>query len=170
MDFVLAVPAASLASYRTIVVPKMTPDQYSIVILAREWIGTPYHHQASVRHVGCDCLGLIRGVYRAHMGHDPEVPPPYSRDWSEVGGDEAMLAAASRHLIPVALDALAPGHVLIFRLRPGSVAKHAAILATAATMIHATDGVPACEVAFSPWWRRRLAAAFAFPAVLPSKP
>src|SRR5215207_7343246 len=34
-----------------------------IVAAARGWIGTPYHHQASVKGVGCDCLGLIRGLW-----------------------------------------------------------------------------------------------------------
>ena len=28
------------------------------------WIGTPYRHQASLKGVGCDCLGLVRGVWR----------------------------------------------------------------------------------------------------------
>ena len=74
-----------------------------------------------------------------------------------------MIDAATRHLTPVPITAISPGHVLIFRLRPTMVAKHAAILATPGTMIHAIEGAPAAEVAFSPWWRRRLAAAFAFP-------
>ncbi|MFX7824808.1 hypothetical protein ABTK20_20660, partial [Acinetobacter baumannii] len=76
---------------------------------------------------------------------------------------ETMLVAAVRHLIPLQLDQISPGSVLIFRLRPGMVAKHAAILATPATMIHATEGAAASEVSVSPWWRRRMAAAFAFP-------
>ena len=138
---------------------------HPIVTLARTWIGTPYHHQASVPQVGCDCLGLVRGVYRQYTGLDPETPPAYSRDWAESTGVETMLAAAGRHLTPVPLDAISPGHVLIFRLRSGFVAKHAAILATPTTMIHAIEGAPTAEVAFSPWWCRRLAAAFAFPAV-----
>lgn len=29
---------------------------------ARAWLGTPFHHQASVKCVGCDCIGLIKGV------------------------------------------------------------------------------------------------------------
>ena len=57
-----------------------------------------------------------------------------------------------------------PGDVLVFRYRGTSVAKHAGILATPATMIHAMEGAPVCEVTLSPWWRRRLAAAFAFPS------
>ncbi len=35
-----------------------------IVAAARAWVGTPYHHQASVKGAGCDCLGLIRGIWR----------------------------------------------------------------------------------------------------------
>lgn len=33
-----------------------------IVAQARGWIGTPFHHQARLKKVGCDCLGLIVGV------------------------------------------------------------------------------------------------------------
>lgn len=29
---------------------------------ARSWLGTPFKHQASVKGVGCDCIGLIKGV------------------------------------------------------------------------------------------------------------
>ena len=135
-----------------------------IIHLARTWLGTPYHHQASARGVGTDCIGLIRGIYRELYGRDAEASPAYSRDWAEVTGVESMLAAAGRHLIPVPMAQLAPGHVLIFRLRSGSIAKHAAILATPTTMIHATEGVPTTEVALSPWWQRRLVGVFAFPA------
>ncbi len=137
----------------------------AVVRVARAWIGTPYHHQASVKGVGTDCLGLIRGVFREVMGYEAETPPPYTRDWAEARGEETMLAAAGRHLCPVAVANAAPGDVLIFRLRSNTVAKHAAILATPETMIHAMEGGPVSEVAFSSWWRRRLAGAFAFPEV-----
>ena len=41
---------------------------------AIRWLGTPYHHQASVRGAGCDCLGLIRGIYgRFHFSHAVEL-------------------------------------------------------------------------------------------------
>lgn len=135
-----------------------------VVAAARAWIGTPYHHQASVKGVGCDCLGLVRGVWREIYGFDAETPPAYSRDWAEASGVETMLAAAGRHLVPVGIKEAQPGDVLIFRIRSDAVAKHAAILATASTMIHASEGAPVAEVALSPWWRRRIAAAFAFPA------
>jgi NlpC/P60 family putative phage cell wall peptidase len=136
-----------------------------IVAIARTWLGTPYHHQASVKGVGSDCLGLVRGVYREAMGTDPEVAPAYSRDWAEASGRETLLEAAARHLTPVALANAAPGDVLIFRMRKGMVAKHAAILASEDTMIHAMEGTLASEVPFSPWWQRRVAGVFRFPKV-----
>ena len=134
-----------------------------IVRLARGWLGTPYHHQASVRGVGTDCLGLVRGIWRELYGTEAELPPPYSRDWAEGGGEETMLAAAARHLMAIVPDTAQAGDVVIFRLRDGKVAKHAAILTNEASMIHAIEGAPVAEVALSAWWRRRIAGAFRFP-------
>lgn len=136
-----------------------------IVRVARAWIGTPYHHQASLKGVGTDCLGLVRGVWRELYACDAELPPAYSRDWAEAGGVETMLDAAARHLQPVAAQAAGAGDVLIFRLRDGFVAKHAAIQSGRGTMIHAIEGAPVAEVAVSPWWLRHVAGAFRFPGV-----
>lgn len=144
--------------------PTGTPERRAeIVRVLRTWLGTPYHHQASVKGVGTDCLGLVRGLYRELYGIEPEMPPPYSRDWAEASGLETMLMAAARHLRPVPISEAGAGDVLIFRLRPNTVAKHAGILATPSTMIHAMDGAAVAEVALSSWWRRRAAAAFSFP-------
>jgi NlpC/P60 family putative phage cell wall peptidase len=136
-----------------------------VVRIARGWIGTPYHHQASARGVGTDCLGLVRGVWHELYGREAEAPPPYSRDWAEAGGRETMLEAACRHLVPIAPASAGAGDVLVFRLRAGTVAKHAGILTGSTAMIHATEGAPAAEVALTPWWRRRIAGAFRFPSV-----
>lgn len=27
------------------------------------WVGTPYHPQASLKGIGCDCVGLIKGIW-----------------------------------------------------------------------------------------------------------
>jgi NlpC/P60 family putative phage cell wall peptidase len=136
-----------------------------IVAEARSWIGTPYRHQASVKGVGRDCLGLVRGVWRALYGKEPERLPPYSRDWAEASSRETLAEAGARHLVPVARDAMQAGDVVLFRWRSGLVAKHAAILTDVASMVHAHDGAAVAEVAFAPWWRRRVAYVFRFPGV-----
>lgn len=137
----------------------------ALVAEARSWIGTRYRHQASLKGVGCDCLGLVRGVWRACIGDEPELPPPYAPDWAEARGRDTLVEAATRHLAAVPRDAFSAGDVLLFRYRDGCVAKHAAIATGDATMIHAHDGACVCEVAITPWWRRRIACAFCFPGV-----
>ncbi len=137
-----------------------------IISEARSWTGTPYQHQASLKGVGCDCLGLVRGVWRGVYGDEPELPPPYSPDWAEAGGRETMRDAAGRHLHPVKLYEIRPGDVLLFRWRMHLPAKHAAIMTGPATMIHAHDGMSVCEAALSNWWRRHLAFSFSFPGVV----
>jgi len=137
-----------------------------IIAEARAWIGTPYRHQASLKGVGCDCLGLVRGVWRALHGAEPETTPAYTPDWAEASGQESLANAAMRHL--VRLDdakVFAPGDVLLFRYRDRYPAKHAAIVTAPDLMVHAHDGAAVAEVAISPWWRRRLAYAFAFPSL-----
>ncbi len=141
-----------------------------IVECAREWIGTPYRHQASKKGVGTDCLGLIRGVYRELYNTDPETPPPYSPDWAETpDGDgqhaETMADAARRHLSEVDTKEAQAGDMLLFRMTPGAVAKHAAIQSAEGRMIHACSGRAVAEVHMGTWWPRHLAYVFRFPGV-----
>lgn len=144
----------------------MSPTRTRIIAEARAWIGTPYRHQASLKGVGCDCLGLVRGVWRALNGAEPEPTPAYAPDWAEARGVESLAGAAMRHLMR--LDdpqEFTPGDVLLFRYRDRYPAKHAAIATAPDLMVHAHDGAAVTQVAIAPWWRRRLAYAFAFPGV-----
>ena len=113
------------------------PDADAIVVEARAWIGTPYLHQASLKGVGCDCLGLLR---------------------------DTLADAARRHLVEAESRDIRPGDILLFRWRNGLPAKHCAIATAPDRMIHAHDGAAVCEVALAPWWRRHLAGVFRFPA------
>ena len=135
----------------------------AIIAEALRWTGTPYQHQASLIGIGADCLGLVRGVWRACVGPEPEAAGPYSSDWAEASGQERLFEAGSRFFTPVSLAAARPGDVLLFRWRENVPAKHLAILTTSDLMVHAHDGASVAEVSLSPWWRRRLAYAFAFP-------
>ena len=141
------------------------PSRDEIIAAARGWIGTPYRHQASLQGVGCDCLGLVRGVWRGCIGGEPEALPAYSQDWAEAGAGETLLHAALRHLVPLALDEAGAGDVLLFRWRARLPAKHAGLLTARRTMVHAHEGAAVCEIHLSDWWLRHRAAAFAFPGV-----
>ena len=135
--------------------------------LARDWIGTPYVHQASVRGGGTDCLGLLRGVWRALYGQEPEGVPPYTADWSEPAREELLWQAARRHLQPLpGTRPEGPGEVVLFRMRAGSVAKHLGIsgrVGAEASFIHAYTGHGVVESPLSLPWQRRIVARFEFP-------
>jgi NlpC/P60 family putative phage cell wall peptidase len=102
-----------------------------IVAIARSWIGTPYVHQASLKGAGCDCLGLLRGIWRELYGEEPEEIPPYSLDWAEATGAETLYMALKRHAREIGLERLAPGDIALFRIAPRGPAKHCGIVAAA---------------------------------------
>lgn len=137
-----------------------------IVAAARGWLGTPYLHQAACRGAGCDCLGLVRGIWAEVLGDLPARVPAYSADWSEVSGEERLWQALRVHLRPKPCAAPATGDVILFRMRGDAVAKHLGIQSRAAPdarFIHAYSGRGVVETRLDRAWARRVVARFAFP-------
>jgi NlpC/P60 family putative phage cell wall peptidase len=142
----------------------MTEIAEHVLLIAESWIGTSYRHQASLKGVGCDCLGLVRGIWRELYGHEPELPPPYAPDWAERSGEDRLMDAALRHFGPPLPSAEAlPGDLLLFRWRPQLAAKHAGILSAERQFIHAYEQAAVIASPLVPSWRRRIAAVFRFP-------
>jgi NlpC/P60 family putative phage cell wall peptidase len=140
--------------------------QEEIVAEARRWIGTPYRHQASACGVGADCLGLVRGVWRNLLGSEPEFIPPYTDDWAEPRGEEVLMAAAIRWLIPKSLIASDAADVVIFRMRNAGIAKHLAVTAQLnghPTIIHSYTNHGVVETSLSLPWKNRIVGRFEFP-------
>jgi NlpC/P60 family putative phage cell wall peptidase len=135
-----------------------------IVSLAENWIGTPYRHQGATKGVGCDCIGLLRGVWRELYGSDPGPVPAYAPDWAERSGEERLIEAAVRLFgPPLCIGAAEPGDLLLFRWRAGCAAKHAGILVGPDHFIHAYEQAAVTRSALVPSWRRRIAAVHRFP-------
>lgn len=143
-----------------------TADPAIVIAAARQWLGTPYHDQASTRGAGCDCLGLARGVWRDVVGAEPYEVPPYTRGWGEVSGREVMLEAAREFLIEIPVTDIEPGSVLLFRMRTNSIAKHCGIMTAQDRFIHSYERRGVIEQPFLEVWRRRLAFAFLYPATV----
>ena len=138
-------------------------DPDLVVTTARLWLGTPYHDQASLRGVGCDCLGLASGVWRDVIGSEPFPIPPYSRDWGETGPHEVLAEGAASMLIPIAPTDVGPGALILFRMTPRAIAKHVGIVTAPDRFIHSYERLGVVEEALTPVWRRRIAFAFLFP-------
>ena len=140
-----------------------------IVKATRRWIGTPYHDQASVRGVGCDCLGLLRGVWRDVVGPEPMLVPPYSRDWGESGPAEVLAEAARTAMVELDVSEAHTGDIILFRMRTGAIAKHVGILSEnnrsgrPHQFIHAYERTGVIEEQLTTAWRRRITYAFRFP-------
>ena len=139
-------------------------DPDAVIAVARRWLGTPYHDQASLRGVGCDCLGLARGVWRDLVGAEPQAIPPYSRDWGETGVREVLAEGARTMMIEMPIADIGPGTLVLFRMAPRAIAKHVGILTADDSFIHAYDRLGVIEEALTTAWSRRIAFAFRFPA------
>jgi NlpC/P60 family putative phage cell wall peptidase len=137
-----------------------------VVNLARGWIGTRYQHQCSLKGVGCDCLGLVRGVWREYVGAEPQAVPAYSPSWAETDLEEQLAKAGRRYLIEIVPQLFDAGDVLLFRWKPHLPAKHCGIATSRKTMIHAQEGARVSEVPLNAWWLSRLAFVFRFPEPL----
>ena len=142
-------------------------DPEAVIAAARSWLGTPYHDQASLRGVGCDCLGLARGVWRDVVGAEPQAIPPYSRDWGETGVREVLAIGARAMMIEIPLSEIGTGALVLFRMAPRAIAKHVGILTAPDRFIHAYDRLGVIEEALTTAWSRRIAFAFRFPAENP---
>ncbi len=140
-----------------------------VIAAARGWLGTPYHDQASVKGVGCDCLGLARGIWRQVVGSETLPVPPYSRDWGEAGTREVLADSAARVMIRIDPTDAGPGAVVLFRMRAGAIVKHVGILTGPDSFIHSYERLGVIEEPLTTAWRRRIAFAFLFPRPAPSR-
>jgi hypothetical protein len=52
----------------------------AVIAEARSWLGTPWHHQASLKGVGRDCIGFVRGVALPFVS-EVAIPLDYPETW-----------------------------------------------------------------------------------------
>lgn len=144
----------------------------AIVASARRWIGTPYCHQASTKGAGCDCLGLVRGVWRDVIGPEPEAIPRYTQDWTSKGSNKGPVSdplweMCMRQFVPASKN-LEVGNVVLFQMRFGASAKHLGIISEIGRQvrfIHSYSRHGVIEQKLTHSWERRIMASFSFPAL-----
>lgn len=93
-----------------------TPERSAravVVAAARAWRGTPYHHMADVKGVGCDCAMIFVRVF-CDLGLVPMFDPrPYTNDWFNHRGEEKFLSFVPPGAFPVEKPDL--GDVIVFK-------------------------------------------------------
>lgn len=87
----------------------MTITREQIVAKAREYLGTPFHHQGRVKKAGIDCIGLLVGVAK-ELGvfH-------YDRtDYPRLPDGKSLMAELRKVLDEIKIEEARPGDVLVF--------------------------------------------------------
>ena len=134
-----------------------------VVSAALAWLGTPYRHQASCIGAGCDCLGLVRGVWRELYGMEVEIVPPYAQFGRDKLGASLLLDAAKKHLITQG-KTLENGHVLLFQLHKQIPPRHCGIMINQNQLIHAQERLGVVTINLHPGWRAKIHSTYSFPA------
>jgi NlpC/P60 family putative phage cell wall peptidase len=147
-----------------------------LVAEARSWLKTPYHRHASLKGVGCDCLGLHRGIgtvfgivfqEASHEVADILRAPQWFLHLQEEYFLDVFATCPA--LEPVPLDAVRPGDALLFGFGDHPCS-HAGVLTTPARFVHALYGKEVREDPLVPHWSPFLRAAFAVKGVIDDAP
>lgn len=107
-----------------------------VVVEARSWLGTPYHHLADVKGRGVDCAMLTWRVFHDLDLFDVPDPRPYPIHWHLHRSEERYLLNFETWAHP-AREPRA-GDIALFRF--GRTVSHSAILTSPTTMVHAYLG------------------------------
>jgi NlpC/P60 family putative phage cell wall peptidase len=137
-----------------------------IVSEARSWLGTKWLHQASVKGVGTDCIGLIGGVALelGLPGAEEWKADPTLHCYGREPDARMLLSAVVGYLDPVDRADMAPGDVLLLRFNEAP--QHFAIMSGDEMMIHAyAQARRVVENRIDDVWRKRILRAYAFRGV-----
>lgn len=151
------------------------PTRAEVVAEARLWLGTPYHHQAAVQGVGCDCIGLIRGVCQrlGTVPLDVMALPGVDRftGYGVLPNGRKMREACDLYMRAIETSSVQPGDVLLlrFQLDPQHMAIVGDYLHGGLSIIHALGTVDGkgkvIEQRLSTETLRRLVQAYAMPGI-----
>ena len=140
-----------------------------IVAETLTWIGTPYQHQARVKHVGVDCAQLMAGVAEgAGLMTDIQVPTNYTASWNINNPEEKMLEILE-DLGCKRTETPEPGDIIAFKI--GRAHGHLGIIVSETEFVHAelqgsTQGTRNGEVVrvhMTGDWARRSKIYYTFP-------
>jgi len=108
--------------------------RFEIVRAAREWLGTPYHHHARVKHAGADCAMFPLAVYQ-ECGVLPKnfSAPEYSVQWHLHRSEEIYLQTLAPVMREKPSEPL-PADFVIFKF--GRAFSHGAIVVKWPIIIH----------------------------------
>jgi NlpC/P60 family putative phage cell wall peptidase len=134
-----------------------------IIEEARTWIGTKWQHQAAIKKVACDCVGLIRGVGQKWGLEVESEDLRYSR--RPYHDEEKLYEICKKYLTEIAIEDAQPGDVFLFGAKD-LPAYHIGIKSYDNFVIHTwMDIGQVIESRMDQLWKDELRFAFSFPGV-----
>jgi len=135
----------------------------AIVAEAHAWLGTPFVHQASLKGVGCDCIGLLAGVGRAcgHPDADRWDGDPRRFKYGRLPVAAMLRKAVAEYFDVIDLSQSLPGDVLLLTFLREPM--HFGILTEKdpLQMIHSYQPIGrVVENGLDAKWRRRILGAY----------
>lgn len=106
----------------------------AVIAEAESWIGTPYHHMARLKNVGCDCLTLLAEVFAVTGVIEPVEIPFYPPDWHLHRSTELYLNGVTNRAREIE-GPPEPGDIALFRF--GRCFAHGAVVTKWPGLIHA---------------------------------
>lgn len=135
---------------------------FAIIQIAREWLGTPFHHQGRVKGVGCDCIGLVIGVAEEA---GIEISRHDERNYSMLPDGKKLKAALDKYLMPIDIEDISGGDILLMKFNKQP--QHVGIVVDAHCgglgIIHCymkARGV--VEHGLDDYWRKKIVACYRF--------
>lgn len=139
-----------------------------LIAEARTWLGTPWIHQASLKGVGSDCIGLVLGVAMACGVPNAAAfkADPRFQGYGRQPDPRMLLKACAEYFDPVDPAQAQVGDVLLIRYAEEPM--HFALVTSLDPpyMIHALGSLGrVAEHGLDAVWRSRVMRAFAYKGV-----
>lgn len=130
-----------------------------ILVAARSWLGTKFHHQGRKKDVGVDCIGLVVGV-AAELGLHENITVHDRQNYARQPDESELQNALVANFREVELQV---GAVALFNI--DGRAQHVGIITDYADLgvIHAyAQARKVVEHGLDAQWRKRIIATYAF--------
>lgn len=114
-----------------------TAERARVVVAAKTWTGTPYHHRAMIKGVGVDCATLLLAVYTEAGIIQPVGLPDYSPQWHLHRDEDKYIDFIRQFAYEVDRVPL-PGDVVVWKFH--RCFSHGAIVVGWPRIIHAFIG------------------------------
>ena len=118
-----------------------TKDRELIVKEAWEWVGTPYRGWSRAKRWGCDCIGLVAGVfikagYISGEGAIASIPKSYSLQHGQHEETTEYVDGILKFMDEIKEHEALPGDVVMFKIVNSKAFAHSGIVVKWPMVIH----------------------------------